>query len=73
MNPSTIGIALRTAVFAMLGFLMAQLCTAAALLTVSHAIKGEIWSLMLIAPAVAAGFLMFYSLREAAAGLRVVR
>ncbi len=69
MNPSTIGIALRTAVFAMIGFMMAQLSIAAALFTVSHAFKGEIWSLMLIAPACAAGFLMFYCLREAASGL----
>jgi len=48
---------------------MAQLGTAAALLTLSHAMKGEIWSLLLIAPAVAGLSLTVLSLQQVAIGL----
>ena len=68
VGPS-IGIALRTAFFALIGLTMTQLGTAAALLTVSHAVKGELWSLMLIAPAVAGLGLAVIALQQAAIGL----
>jgi hypothetical protein len=61
--------ALRTAFFALIGFSMTQLGTAAGLLTISHAIKGEIWSLLLIAPAVAGIVLAVLALQQAAIGL----
>jgi hypothetical protein len=48
---------------------MARLGTAATLLTVSHAIAGEAWAVMLIAPAVASIVLMYFSLREVATAL----
>lgn len=66
MGGPSLGVALRTAFFALIAFEMTKLGTAAALLTVSHALKGEIASLMLIAPAVAAMTLMVLSLREVA-------
>jgi hypothetical protein len=66
---SPIGLALRTAVFALIGFMMAQLAVAAGLLVISHSIEGEIASLLLIIPAVAAGFLTYYCMRETAYGL----
>ncbi len=67
---SPIGLALRTATFALIGFLLAKLAVAAGLLVVSHSIDGEIASLLLILPAIAAGGLAFYCMRETAYGLR---
>lgn len=66
---STIWPALRTAFFALIGLTMTKLGVAAGLLTVSHALKGEIWSLMLIAPAVAGLALAVLALEQAAIGL----
>jgi hypothetical protein len=48
---------------------MAKLSTAASLLTLSHALEGDIYAVMLIAPAVAAAVIMLYALYEAARGL----
>jgi hypothetical protein len=61
--------ALRTAFFALVGLEMAKLSTAASLLTLSHALEGDIYAVMLIAPAVAAAVIMLYALYEAARGL----
>lgn len=66
---SSLGTALRTAFFTLIGLSMTQLGTAAALLTVSHAMKGEIWSVLLIAPAVAGMVLAVLALQQAAIGL----
>ena len=68
MGPG-LGTALKTAFFALIGFEMARLGSAATLLTNFHTVKGEVWALMLIAPAAAAIFLMIYSLREVASAL----
>ena len=68
MGPS-LGIALRTAFFAVIGFEMARLGTAATLLTISHAVDGEFGAVMLIAPAVASIVLTVLSLQEVATGL----
>ena len=67
VGPS-LGMALRTAFFALIGFEMARLSTAATLLTIWRTVHGEVWALMLIAPAVAAIILTVLSLREVAAG-----
>jgi len=61
--------ALRTAFFALIGLTMTKLGTAAALLTVSHAIRGEVWSVILVAPAVAGLGLAVISLQQVAVGL----
>jgi hypothetical protein len=68
LGPS-LGLALRTAFFGLIGWEMARLGTAATLLTVSHAISGEVWAVLLIAPAVASIVLMYFSLREVATAL----
>lgn len=68
MNPM-LGLALRTAVFALIGFHLAQLSVAAGLLAIAHSIDGELAGLLLILPAVAAGALTFFCLRETAQGL----
>ena len=68
MGPS-LGMALRTAFFALVGLEMAKLSTAASLLTLSHALEGDIYAVMLIAPAVASAVIMLYALYEAARGL----
>jgi len=67
---SPIGLALRTATFALIGFQLSQLAVAAALLLIWHSISGEVASLLLVIPAVAAGFLALYCVRETAQGLR---
>ena len=67
---SSIGLALRTAVFALIGFQLSQLAVAAGLLTIFHSLNGELAALMLILPAAAAGALAYYCLRETAVGLR---
>ena len=67
---SPIRLALRTAVFAMIGFELSQLAVAAGLLLVWNTADGDLASLLLILPAVAAGFLSFYCLRETASGLK---
>jgi hypothetical protein len=66
VGPS-VGIALRTAFFALIGLEMARLGTAATLLTIWHtAIKHDVWALVLVLPAVAAIVLTVVSLREVA-------
>jgi len=67
---SPLGLALRTAVFGLIGFQLAQLAVAASLLLVWHSVGGEFASLLFIIPAGGAGFLAFYCMRETAAGLR---
>ncbi len=67
---SSIGLALRTAVFALIGFYLAQLAVAAGLLVIARSIDGELAGLLLILPAVAAGVLTVYCLRETAYGLK---
>jgi hypothetical protein len=52
-----------------MGFMLVQLAVAAGLLVLSHSIEGEIASVLLIFPAIAARGLAFYCVRETAYGL----
>ena len=67
---SPVGLALRTAVFALIAYQLGQLAVAASLLAIWHSMDGEIISLVLILPAIAAGGLAWYCVRETAAGLK---
>ena len=72
-NPQGIRLALRTAIFALIGFQMAKIGASLLLLGVWHALAGDLGAIALTIAGAATLILTIVALRETADGIKAVR